>query len=113
MAMKLVPGKVYLRDTRNGNEYEYESNLASMSFIVPFTHEEPVKEDKPEATNVEASQNTTSTGLTQEPAKPAAPATPPKAPTVPNKPVAKVATKVATKVVTKTVAKPVPKPPAK
>lgn len=36
MAIQYQPGKVYLRDTRNGNVYEYERNLAGMAFVEEF-----------------------------------------------------------------------------
>ena len=34
--MDYVPGKVYLRDRRNGNVYEYEATLAAHSEIESF-----------------------------------------------------------------------------
>ncbi len=40
MAIKYQPGKVYLRDRRNGVEYEYEANLAANSNIETFTPNE-------------------------------------------------------------------------
>lgn len=46
MAIKYIPGKVYLRDRRNGNEYEYEANLAgnsNMESFVPVPHEGKVE----------------------------------------------------------------------
>lgn len=89
MSLKMQPGKVYLRDKRNGRVYEYESNLASMSYIEAFTPQEEKKEEVPAT-----------------PPKPNVPATPPK-PATP----AKVATKVATKTVTKVAAKKVPARP--
>lgn len=35
--MKLIPGKVYLRNTRTGRVYEFEKNLASMSNVERVT----------------------------------------------------------------------------
>jgi hypothetical protein len=63
MAIVAIPGKVYLRDTRNGNVYEFERNLAQMSFVeqvvlvpaepepepeVPVEPEKPVEPVEPE-----------------------------------------------------------------
>lgn len=33
MSIVPIPGKVYLRDTRNGNVYEFERSLSEMSFV--------------------------------------------------------------------------------
>jgi hypothetical protein len=41
----LEPGTVYLRDTRNGRIYQYETSLAQMSFIQVFTAGEEPTED--------------------------------------------------------------------
>lgn len=38
----LVEGKVYLRDTRNGNIHQYEDLLANMSYMQRFVHGEEV-----------------------------------------------------------------------
>lgn len=36
MAIEYKPGRIYLRDKRNGNVYEYERNLADKDFIEEF-----------------------------------------------------------------------------
>lgn len=46
MALKLAPGKVYLRDRRNGVVYEYERSLAQSKNVDAFTAEA----EKPKAT---------------------------------------------------------------
>lgn len=40
MALKLIPGKVYIRNPKNGRVYEYEKNLATMEGFEQFTAEE-------------------------------------------------------------------------
>ncbi len=40
MSIKFIPGKVYLRDRRNGNVYEYEVSLAANKNIESFVGEE-------------------------------------------------------------------------
>lgn len=39
MSVKLIPGKVYIRNTKNGRVYEYEKNLATLPGMERFTHE--------------------------------------------------------------------------
>lgn len=96
MAMKLIPGKVYLRDVRNNNVYEYEANLAGMSYIKAFTQEESEAEPA-------AAAPVESTAPVVEPT--------PEAPVVPKPPVkpqAQPAKKVVTKVVAKKAVAPKP-----
>lgn len=59
MSIKYQPGKVYLRDRRNGNEYEYEANLAGNSNMEPFTPVEATKKDAQTALKTEAEQAAT------------------------------------------------------
>jgi hypothetical protein len=56
MSIKYQPGKVYLRDRRNGNEYEYEANLAANSNMEPFTPVEATKKDEKVMLATEAEQ---------------------------------------------------------
>jgi hypothetical protein len=83
MAIVAVPGKVYLRDTRNGNVYEFERNLAEMSFIERVVllpvDSEPEPEAPVEPTPEEGEQLPTVDAATTAEVKAAAPPKPPKA----------------------------------
>lgn len=87
MAIVPIPGKVYLRDTRNGNVYEFERSLSEMSFVervvlVPAEPEpeipvEPEKPVEPEVPVEEGEQNPTIDEATTAEVKAAAPPPPP------------------------------------
>lgn len=56
MSAKLVPGKVYLKNTRTGRVYPYDPILAGIanmeSFTAPPTKAKATRDDKPEAKTV-------------------------------------------------------------
>lgn len=76
MAIVAIPGKVYLRDTRNGNLYEFERSLSEMTFIeqVVLVPAEP----EPEQPKPDPEEGEELSKVDPEPV--AAPATPPKPP---------------------------------